>query len=133
MAMNDTVADMLTRIRNGLVVNRSSVDVIASKLNRSVANVLEREGFLVGVTEVLDSRGHKALRLALKYDRDGASVITKIGRVSRPGRRVYRGVQDIPRVLNGLGISVVSTSRGVLSDREARGAGVGGEILCEIW
>jgi len=133
MAMNDTVADMLTRIHNGLVVNRSSVDVIASKLNRSVANVLEREGFLVGVTEVLDSRGHKALRLALKYDRDGASVITKIGRVSRPGRRVYRGVQDIPRVLNGLGISVVSTSRGVLSDREARGAGVGGEILCEIW
>ena len=133
MAMNDTVADMLTRIRNGLVVNRSSVDVIASKLNRSVANVLEREGFLVGVTEVLDCRGHKALRQALKYDRDGASVITKIGRVSRPGRRVYRGVQDIPRVLNGLGISVVSTSRGVLSDREARGAGVGGEILCEIW
>jgi small subunit ribosomal protein S8 len=133
MAMNDTVADMLTRIRNGLMVHRESVDVIASRLNRSVASVLEREGFLTGVTEVLDSRGHTALRLKLKYDRDGGPVISKIGRVSRPGRRIYRGVNDIPRVLNGMGISVVSTSRGVLSDREARGAGVGGEILCEVW
>ncbi len=133
MAMNDTVADMLTRIRNGLVVHRPNVDVIASRLNRSVAEVLQREGFLTGVTDVLDSRGHKSLRLELKYDRDGVPVITRIGRVSRPGRRVYRGVQEIPRILNGLGITVVSTSRGVLSDREARGAGVGGEILCEVW
>ena len=133
MAMNDTMADMLTRIRNGLMVQRDSVDVIASRLNRAVADVLEREGFIAGVTEVLDPRGHGALRLQLKYDRDGGPVIQKIGRVSRPGRRIYRGVKEIPRVLNGMGISVVSTSRGVLSDREARGAGVGGEILCEVW
>jgi len=133
MAMNDTVSDMLTRIRNGLAVNRTSVDIVASRLNRAVAEVLEREGYIHGVREILDARGHPALRVMLKYDNDGDPVISKIGRVSRPGRRVYRGVREIPRVLNGLGISVLSTSRGVMSDREARTAGVGGEVLCEIW
>ena len=133
MAMNDTVSDMLTRIRNGLTVNRQSVDVIASRLNRSVAAVLEREGYIVGTREILDRRGHEALRLMLKYDHDGDPVISKIDRVSRPGCRVYRGVREIPQVLNGLGISVVSTSQGVMSDREARTAGVGGEILCQIY
>lgn len=133
MAMNDTVADMLTRIRNGLNVNRDEVDVIASRLNRAVADVLTREGYLKEVHDVLDPRGHKALRIQLKYDREGDPVISKIGRVSRPGRRVFRGVREIPRVLNGLGISIVSTSKGVLSDREARDVGVGGEILCEVW
>ena len=133
MAMNDTVADMLTRIRNGLTVRRDTVDVIASRLNRAVAGVLEREGYIVGLNDVLSERGHPMLRVALKYDRDGEPVISRIGRVSRPGRRVYRGVRDIPRVVNGLGISVVSTSKGVLSDREARTAGVGGEILCEVF
>ena len=91
------------------------------------------EGYVHGVTEVLNPRGHDALRVELKYDEDGMPLISKIGRVSKPGRRVYCGVQDIPRVLNGLGISVVSTSKGVLSDREARAAGVGGEVLCELW
>jgi small subunit ribosomal protein S8 len=133
MAMNDTVSDMLTRIRNALAVNRLTVDVIASRLNRSVAEVLEREGYIVGTRDILDRRGHGALRLMLKYDHDGDPVISKIGRVSRPGCRVYRGVREIPQVLNGLGIAVVSTSKGVLSDREARTAGVGGEILCELW
>jgi small subunit ribosomal protein S8 len=133
MAMNDTTADMLTRIRNGIAVNRHTVDVLASRVNMAVAQVLEREGFIHGVRDVLDSRGHPALRVALKYDHDGEPVISKIGRVSRPGRRVYRGVRDIPKVLNGLGISIVSTSQGVMSDREARSAGVGGEILAEVW
>lgn len=133
MAMNDTVSDMLTRIRNALTVNRTSVDVIASRLNRSVAEVLEREGYIMGARDILNSRGHAAIRLLLKYDHDGDPVISKIDRVSRPGCRVYRGVREIPQVLNGLGISVVSTSKGVLSDREARTAGVGGEILCELW
>jgi len=133
MAMTDTIADMLTRIRNGVAVQRNSVDVLSSRLNRSVADVLQREGYIDDVRDVLDPRGHPALRVLLKYDHDGDPVISKIGRVSRPGRRVYRGVREIPRVLNGLGISVVSTSQGVLSDREARTAGVGGEILCEIW
>lgn len=133
MAMTDTIADMLTRIRNGVAVQRNSVDVLSSSLNRSVADVLQREGYIEDVRDVLDPRGHPALRVLLKYDHDGDPVISKIGRVSRPGRRVYRGVREIPRVLNGLGISVVSTSKGVMSDREARTAGVGGEILCEIW
>ena len=133
MAMTDTVADMLTRIRNGVAVQRNSVDIIASRLNRAVAGVLQREGYIQDVRDILDPRGHPALRVLLKYDHDGDPVISKIGRVSRPGRRVYKGVREIPRVLNGLGISVVSTSQGVMSDREARTAGVGGEILCEIW
>ncbi|MDA1193602.1 MAG: 30S ribosomal protein S8 [Planctomycetota bacterium] len=133
MALNDTCADMLTRIRNGLAVNRQTVDVIASRLNRAVAGVLEREGFIHGVRDIHDRRGHDALRIMLKYDHDGDPVISKIGRISRPGCRVYRGVRELPRVLNGLGISVLSTSRGVMSDREARTAGVGGEVLCEIW
>jgi small subunit ribosomal protein S8 len=133
MAMTDTIADMLTRIRNGVAVQRSSVDIISSRINRAVADVLQREGYIQEFREVLDPRGHPALRVLLKYDHDGDPVISKIGRVSRPGRRVYRGVREIPRVLNGLGISVVSTSKGVMSDREARTAGVGGEILCEIW
>ena len=133
MAMTDTIADMLTRIRNGVAVQRASVDVISSRINRAVVGVLQREGYIQDVRDVLDPRGHPALRVLLKYDNDGDPVISKIGRVSRPGRRVYRGVREMPRVLNGLGISVVSTSQGVMSDREARTAGVGGEILCEIW
>ncbi len=133
MSMNDTIADMLTRIRNGIQVRREEVDVIGSRVNRAIADVLVREGFATGVNDVLDPRGYPALRVGLKYDRDGGSVISKIDRVSKPGRRVYRGVRDIPRVLNGLGISVVSTSKGMMSDREARAAGVGGEILCELW
>ena len=132
MAMNDTVSDMLTRIRNALMVRRTSVDVIASRLNKSVAAVLEREGYITGALDIKDPKGHAALRLSLKYDQDGESVISRIDRVSKPGCRVYRGVREIPRVLGGLGISVVSTSHGVLSDREARQAGVGGEILCQV-
>ena len=124
MSMNDTVSDMLTRIRNGIQAGRSDVDIIGSRLSRSVADVLVREGYAREVNDILDPRGHPGLRVVLKYDEEGDSVISKIGRVSRPGCRVYRGVKDIPRVLNGLGISVISTSKGVLSDREARAAGV---------
>ncbi len=133
MSMTDTIADMLTRIRNGIQARRNKVDVIGSRLNRRVADVLVREGYVVDVNDVLDTRGFPALRIALKYDRDGASVISKIGRVSRPGRRVYAGVREIPKVLGGLGISVVSTPKGVMSDREARAAGVGGEVICQVW
>ncbi|MDJ0973458.1 MAG: 30S ribosomal protein S8 [Planctomycetota bacterium] len=133
MSMNDTTADMLTRIRNGIQARRDSVDVIGSRLNRRIAEVLVREGYVNEVHEILDPRGFQALRLQLKYDMDGESVISKIGRVSRPGCRVYAGVRDIPKVLGGLGISVVSTSKGVMSDREARAAGIGGEVLCQVW
>jgi small subunit ribosomal protein S8 len=133
MSMTDPIADMLTRIRNGLSVRRRAVDVGASRLNRSILEVLAREGFVSGYREVLTSLGRPALRVDLKYDRDGEPVISQIDRVSRPGCRVYRGVNDLPRILSGLGITVLTTSRGVVSDREARSMGVGGEVLCEVW
>ena len=133
MSMSDPIADMLTRIRNGLQVHRQYVDLDASRVKRNVADVLRREGYVGEVRDVMSSRGHPALRIFLKYDDDGFPVIRELGRVSKPGRRVYRGVREIPRVLNGLGISVLTTSKGILSDREARAQGVGGEVLCEVW
>ena len=131
--MSDPIADMLTRVRNGLQVHREYVDVDASRVKRSVAEVLQREGYLRDVRSVVGRAGHPALRIFLKYDDDGQPVIQRLGRVSSPGRRIYRGVREIPRILNGLGIAVLTTSKGILSDREARAQGVGGEILCEVW
>jgi small subunit ribosomal protein S8 len=133
MSMSDPVADMITRIRNGLQVRREFVEVGASRVKRSIAEVLSREGYIGDVRNITARTGHPSLRIFLKYDDDGLPAIQRIGRVSKPGRRVYSGVQDIPRVLNGLGISVLTTSQGILSDREARAQGVGGEILCEVW
>ena len=133
MSMTDPIADLLTRIRNGLRVHGAKVEVRKSRLNEEVVKVLTREGFLLDVREVATPTGHAALEVGLKYDEDGEPVISSIDRVSKPGRRVYRGVREIPRILNGMGIAVLSTSRGVMSDREARAAGVGGEVLCEVW
>jgi small subunit ribosomal protein S8 len=133
MSMTDPIADMLTRIRNGLRVHRGTVEVTASRLNRAILEVLQREGFVLDIREVETALGRPALRVELKYDRDGDPVISRIGRVSKPGCRVYRGVTDLPKILNGLGITVLTTSRGVVSDREARSMGVGGEVLCEVW
>lgn len=133
MSFSDPIADLLTRIRNGLRVHGAKVEIRKSRLNEEVVKVLAREGFLEEVREVATPSGRGALEVKLKYDADGESVISKIGRVSRPGRRIYSGVKDIPRILNGMGIAVLSTSRGVMSDREARAAGVGGEVLCEVW
>ena len=133
MSMSDPVADMITRIRNGLQVRRDFVEVGASRVKRSIAEVLSREGYIGDVRNITARTGHPSLRIFLKYDDDGLPAIQRIGRISKPGRRVYSGVQEIPRVLNGLGISVLTTSQGILSDREARAQGVGGEILCEVW
>ena len=132
MSMTDPISDMLTRIRNAVRVKRSAVDVTWSRVVRAIAEVLRREGF---VEDVRPGEGgvRPTIRIYLKYDQDGDPVISSIGRVSKPGRRLYSTVDRIPRVLNGLGISVVSTSKGVFSDREARAAGVGGEVLCEVW
>jgi small subunit ribosomal protein S8 len=132
MSMTDPIGDLLTRIRNGVRVRRDAVDVKASGVVRAIARVLAREGFVADVREGEPSP-MPTLRIYLKYDEDGEPVISSIGRVSRPGRRRYARVDAIPRVLNGLGIAVVSTSRGVLSDREARAQRVGGEVLCEVW
>ena len=132
MSMTDPISDMLTRIRNAVRVKRSAVDVTGSRVVRAIAEVLRREGF---VEDVRPGEGgvRPTIRIYLKYDSDGDPVISSIGRVSKPGRRLYSTVDRIPRVLNGLGISVVSPSKGVFSDREARAAGVGGEVLCEVW
>ena len=128
MSMSDPVADMITRIRNGLQVRREFVEVGASRVKRSIAEVLSREGYIGDVRNITARTGHPSIRIFLKYDEDGLPAIQRIGRVSTPGRRIYSTVRDIPRVLNGLGISVLTTSRGILSDREARTQGVGGEL-----
>lgn len=130
--MTDPVADMLTRIRNGVSVERPHVEMPLSKVKRGVADVLKREGYIWDWQEV-ESKPVNGLRLDLKYGPNGERVIRKIRRVSKPGRRVYSRASDLAPVLNGLGISVISTSRGVLSDREARQRNLGGEVLCEIW
>ena len=131
MTMTDPVADMLTRIRNGVSVRKKEVDVPASKLKASIADVLKREGFIIGYEVIADGR-QGLLRIGLRYSPDGVPVITSIQRESKPGRRQYRHLRDIPRVLGGLGVAVMSTSKGVLSDREARKEQVGGEILCSV-
>ena len=132
--MTDPIADMLTRIRNGVSVERPHVEMPLSKVKRGVAEVLKREGYIWDFQEEeVEGQPIKSLRLDLKYGPNGERVIRKIRRVSKPGRRVYSRANELAPVLNGLGISVVSTSRGVLSDREARQRNLGGEVLCEVW
>ena len=130
--MIDPIADMLTRIRNSVSIERPHVEVRLSKVKRGVADVLKREGYIWDWQEV-EGKPVNSLRLDLKYGPNGERVIRKIRRVSKPGRRVYSRARDLAPVLNGLGISLISTSRGVLSDREARQRNLGGEVLCEIW
>ncbi|MEM8799005.1 MAG: 30S ribosomal protein S8 [Pseudomonadota bacterium] len=132
MSMSDPLADMLTRIRNGQRANKMSVRSPASKLRKRVLDVLQREGYIRGYEEEANDRGFQEIRIELKYH-DGGPVIQDIARVSKPGRRVYMGVEDLPRVQNGLGISIVSTPKGVLSDAEARSSNVGGEVLCTVF
>ena len=130
--MNDPVADMLTRIRNAVQVERPFVDVPQSKLKTSIADALQREGYIWDY-EIIEQQPQNLLRINLKYGPNGERVIQKIRRASKPGRRVYTTVREMPEVLNGMGISILSTPRGVLSDREAKKEGVGGEVLCIVW
>ena len=131
--MTDPIADMLTRIRNAVRIERPQVEVPVSKVKRGLADVLKREGFIWDWSEVEDDQPVKTLRIDLKYGPNGEQVIRHIKRVSKPGRRVYSGARELKPVLQGLGIQVVSTSRGVVSDREARQKKLGGEVLCEVW
>lgn len=132
--MTDPIADMLTRIRNAVRVERPLVDMPLSKVKRGVAEVLKREGYIWDWHEEQgDDEPAKRLCIDLKYGPNGERVIRHIKRISKPGRRVYTRAVDLHPVLNGLGISIVSTSRGVLSDREARQKKLGGEVLCELW
>lgn len=130
--MTDPIADMLTRIRNAVRVERPSVEMPDSKVKRGLAEVLKREGYIWDWEE-LQEAPRRQLRLHLKYGPNGERVIRHIKRVSKPGRRVYSGADSLRPVLNGLGISIISTSRGVVSDREARQKHLGGEVLCELW
>jgi small subunit ribosomal protein S8 len=130
--MTDPIADMLTRIRNAVRIERGSVEMPVSKVKRGVAEVLKREGYIWDWA-VLESSPVQVLKLDLKYGPNGERVIRHIKRISKPGRRVYSKARDLKPVLQGLGITVLSTSRGVISDREARQKNLGGEVLCEIW
>jgi small subunit ribosomal protein S8 len=132
MTMNDLVADMLTRIRNATRHKEETVEVIGTKLTGAVADVLKREGYIKDYA-VLDTQPQQMIRVYLKYGPDGEDVIVDIQRVSTGGRRVYRGVDDLGTVRNGLGIYIVSTPKGVLSDRECRKQRAGGEVLCSVW
>ena len=131
MALTDPLGDMLTRIRNGLQAKKDSVLTPASKLRVRVLDVLQREGYIRGYTNE-EVAGHAGLRIELKYF-EGQPAIRHVARVSKPGRRVYSGSTDLPRVRNGLGITIVSTPKGVLSDAEARDQNVGGEVLAEVF
>ncbi|TMH52043.1 MAG: 30S ribosomal protein S8 [Betaproteobacteria bacterium] len=130
MSMTDPIADMLTRIRNAQMVGKTAVGVPSSKLKISIAQVLKDEGYIEGFT-VRENEGKPELEIGLKYYAD-KPVIEKIERVSTPGLRVYKGRDELPRVMNGLGVAIVSTSKGVMTDRKARATGLGGEVLCIV-
>ncbi len=136
--MTDPISDMLTRIRNAVSAKHARVDLPASKLKAEIARILQEEGYIQGYRIVddaveKDQKPRQLIRLFLKYGPHGEKVISGIERISRPGRRVYLGVDDVPPVLGGLGTNILTTSRGVMTGRAARKAGVGGEVLCNVW
>ena len=130
--MTDPIADMLTRIRNANMVRHSVVDIPASKVKRAMAEIMKREGFIKDYEYIKDSK-QGIIRIQLKYGQGSQRVIAGLKRISKPGLRVYANKEELPKVLGGLGVAIISTSRGVMSDREARQAGLGGEVLCYIW
>jgi len=131
MSLSDPIADMLTRIRNAARVNKNEVKIKASNICQGIAAVLKDEGYIEDFDRIDDNR-QGILRISLKYDQDGQPIINEIKRASKPGRRIYVSVDKLPQVLAGMGIAVVSTSKGVMSDRKCREANVGGEILCTV-
>ena len=132
MTTSDPIADMLTRIRNAIAARHPKVDVPASRLKTDIAQILKEEGYIVNF-KLVEEGVRKAIRIYLKYTPGNMPVISRIERVSRPGCRVYSGSKEIPRVLGGLGISIVTTPRGVMTGAAARQTGVGGEVLCHVW
>jgi len=132
MSMTDPIADFLTRIRNALGATKRWVDIPSSNLKKRIAYVLKEEKYIEDFVFIVDDK-KESIRVFLKYDHNGKSVITGIDRISKPGLRVFVGSNDIPRVLDGLGISIVSTSKGVVSNKKARQLNVGGELICKVW
>ncbi len=132
MNTTDPIADMLTRIRNANSAKHKTVDVPASKMKTAIAEILFKEGYIKSF-EIINNENQGIIRITLKYDEKGTRVIDGIKRISKPGLRVYAGKEELPRVLNGLGIAIISTSKGLKTDKEAREAGMGGEVLAYIW
>jgi small subunit ribosomal protein S8 len=132
MSLTDPVADLLTRIRNAINARQQKLDVPASKLKLEIARILKEEGYLSNF-KATEEGGRKVLRLYIKYGSNNDAAISNVARVSRPGCRVYVGHTEIPRVLGGLGINILTTPKGVMTGRQARKNGIGGEILCEVW
>ncbi len=132
MNTTDPIADMLTRIRNASSAKHKTVDVPSSNMKKSIADILLREGYIKSVEEIKDNT-QGILRITLKYDERGAKVISGIKRISKPGLRVYASKEDLPQVLNGLGIALISTSKGIKTDKEARQENLGGEVLAYVW
>jgi small subunit ribosomal protein S8 len=131
MALSDPIADMLTRIRNGIRARHQRVDIPSSRLKAEIARILKDEGYISNF-KLVEEEKKKILRVMLRYDTEGDSAIASLSRVSKPGRRVYVGTREIPRVLGGLGITILSTPQGVMTGKSARKAGVGGEVLCSV-
>ena len=132
MTMTDPIADMLTRIRNANTVGHDTVDIPASRMKKSIAGILTGEGYIKGF-DVIDDNKQGTIRVQMKYGPDKERVITGIKKISKPGLKVYAKANEVPRVLGGLGIAIISTSNGVISDKEARKLGVGGEVVCYVW
>ena len=132
MNITDPIADMLTRIRNANSAKHKTVDIPASKMKTAIAEILFREGYIKSF-ELINDETQGIIRVTLKYDEKGTRVIDGIKRISKPGLRVYAGKEEVPKVLNGLGIAIISTSKGLKTDKEAREAGIGGEVLAYIW
>lgn len=133
MAVSDPIADMLTRVRNALMARHAYVVMPYSRIKKDIADLLVSEGYVERAEKIEPENAHTQLRINLKYDQERTPVITDLKRVSKPGRRIYKGKDEIPWVLSGVGIAVLSTSRGVVTDRQARRLGVGGEVLCYVW
>ena len=132
MTMTDPIADMLTRIRNANTVGHATVEIPASKIKNSIASILLEEGYINGF-EVIEDDKQGVIKVEMKYGPAGEKVINGIKKISKPGLKVYAKACDVPRVLGGLGIAIISTSKGVISDKEARKLGVGGEVICYVW
>ncbi|MCI9031454.1 MAG: 30S ribosomal protein S8 [Clostridia bacterium] len=132
MVTTDPIADLLTRIRNALTARHESVLIPASKMKKSIADILVSEGY-VKSAEIVDDEGHPNIKIVLKYGNKYESVISNLKRISKPGLRVYAGYEELPKVLGGLGIAIISTSKGIMTDREARKNKVGGEVLAYVW
>ena len=130
--MTDPIADMLTRVRNANTVRHENVDVPASNIKKELARILLEEGFIKGY-DVIEDGKQGLIRMQLKYGKNGEKVITGIKKISKPGMRVYADRNNVPKVLNGIGISVISTSKGIVTDKQARELGVGGEVICYVW